>query len=54
MATPESTEKYFKRLAHQEIPEHAVRTLGRTELQVSGIGFGGYRIHHNSIEHAKA
>lgn len=54
MATPECTEKYFQRLVHQRIPGHAVRILGRTGLQISSIGFGGYRIHHNSIEHARA
>ncbi|MCG8608442.1 aldo/keto reductase, partial [bacterium] len=54
MATPESTEGYFKRLAHKNLPSHAIRTLGRTDFQVSGIGFGGYRIHYNSVEHARA
>ncbi len=54
MATPESTEKYFKRLAHKNLPAHAIRTFGRTEFQVSSIGFGGYRVHYNSVEHARA
>lgn len=54
MANPESTEKYFQRLAHKNIPEHSIRELGGTELKVSSIGFGGYRVHHNSIEHARA
>jgi aryl-alcohol dehydrogenase-like predicted oxidoreductase len=54
MATPESTEKYFKRLAHRGLPHHAIRDFGRTELKVSSIGFGGYRVHYNSIEHARA
>ncbi|MFQ5639184.1 MAG: aldo/keto reductase [bacterium] len=54
MATPESTEKYFRRLAHHQIPGHAVRILGRTEFHVSSIGFGGYRVHSNSVEHARA
>ncbi len=54
MANPEATAKYFQRLAHKEIPAHAIRTFGRTEFQVSSIGFGGYRVHYNSIEHARA
>lgn len=54
MANPKSTEKYFRRLAHQAIPQHAIRVFGRTELKVSSIGFGGYRVHYNSIEHARA
>jgi len=54
MATTTGTENYFKRLAHQNIPEQAIRTLGKTGVKVSGIGFGGYRVHHNSVEHAMA
>ncbi|RMD87085.1 MAG: aldo/keto reductase [Calditrichaeota bacterium] len=54
MATPELTEFYFERLAHKGIPEHAIRKLGKTGFRVSAIGFGGYRIHYNSIEHARA
>ena len=54
MATPQGTRNYFKRLEHKEIPPTAVRTLGKTNFQVSSIGFGGYRIHHNSVQHAKA
>jgi aryl-alcohol dehydrogenase-like predicted oxidoreductase len=54
MATPESTEGYFKRLSHKNLSSHATRILGRTEFQVSGIGFGGYRMHYNSVEHARA
>ena len=54
MATPEGTEKYFKRLAHKNIPQHSINVLGETYFQVSRIGFGGYRVNHNSIEHAKA
>jgi aryl-alcohol dehydrogenase-like predicted oxidoreductase len=54
MATPESTENYFKRLAHRNIPEDAIQILGGTGFKVSSIGFGGYRIHYNSIEHARA
>jgi len=51
MATPESTKNYFKRLSHKDIPEHAVRTFGATGFRVSSIGFGGYRINYNSLEH---
>ncbi|MFQ5676826.1 MAG: aldo/keto reductase [bacterium] len=54
MATPEATENYFKRLKHKNIPNHAIRILGKTHLHVASIGFGGYRIHYNSIEHARA
>lgn len=54
MATSESTRNYFKRLAHKRIPEEAVRTFGKTGFQVSCIGFGGYRVYYNSIEHARA
>ena len=54
MSTSEATENYFKRLAHKNIPDHSIRTFGKTGFKVSGIGFGGYRIHHNSIENAKA
>ncbi len=54
MATPEATENYFKRLAHKNIPDHSIRVFGKTGVKVSSIGFGGYRINHNSIENAKA
>ena len=54
MATQEATENYFKRLAHKNIPAHSIRTFGKTGIEVSSMGFGGYRIHHNSIENAKA
>lgn len=54
MATPESTENYFRRLSHKNIPEHAVRTFGATDFRVSSIGFGGYRINYNALEHARA
>lgn len=54
MATAAGTEKYFERLAKKSIPKTSVRTLGQTGFRVGSIGFGGYRIHHNSIEHARA
>ncbi|MFQ5651526.1 MAG: aldo/keto reductase [bacterium] len=54
MATPEGTERYFKRLAHKDLTPEAVRIFGKTGFKVSRIGFGGYRIHHNSTEHARA
>ncbi|RMF63246.1 MAG: aldo/keto reductase, partial [Calditrichaeota bacterium] len=54
MATPEATRNYFKRLAHKEIPVHSIRDFGKTGWQVSSIGFGGYRIRHDSAEHARA
>lgn len=54
MAEPESTEAYFKRLAHKNVDSAAIRPLGKTEFRVSSIGFGGYRIHDNSVEHARA
>jgi len=54
MATSEATENYFKRLAHKNIPANSIRTFGKTGIAVSSIGFGGYRIHRDSIENAKA
>ncbi len=54
MAVQEITEKYFKRLTHISFPDTAIRTLGQTGFQMSNIGFGGYRIQYNSIEHARA
>ncbi len=54
MATPEGTERYFARMVDKKFPEHAIRRFGKTGLQVSSIGFGGYRVHYNSIEHARA
>ncbi len=54
MATQEGTTEYFKRMAHKDIPQHAMRELGKTGFVASSIGFGGYRIFHNSVEQAKA
>ncbi len=54
MATEAGTRQYFKRLQHKGIPAHAVRTLGKTGFRVGSIGFGGYRVHHDSAQHAKA
>ncbi|MFQ5708525.1 MAG: aldo/keto reductase [bacterium] len=54
MATPQATEQYFQRLSHKSLHPDAVGILGKTEFRVSAIGFGGYRIHHNSVEHARA
>ncbi len=54
MATTEGTQAYFEKLGTDRIPQHAIRTFGKTGWRVSGIGFGGYRIHHNSAEHGKA
>jgi len=54
MATPDGTAHYFKRLTHKNIPATSIRTLGKTGFRVSRIGFGGYRVQHHSVEHAKA
>jgi len=54
MATINGTERYFEKLKEKEIPEYAIHTLGKTGLKVNCIGFGGYRIYHNSVEHATA
>ncbi len=54
MATQEATENYFKRLAQKNNPAHSISRFGKTGIEVSSIGFGGYRIHHNSIENAQA
>jgi aryl-alcohol dehydrogenase-like predicted oxidoreductase len=54
MATPEGTHGYFQRLNYKGIPANSIRTLGKTGLKVCGIGFGGYRIHADSGEHARA
>jgi len=52
MATQRATENYFTRI--KSLPASATVTLGKTGFRVCKIGFGGYRIHHNSIEHARA
>ncbi|MFQ5604236.1 MAG: aldo/keto reductase [bacterium] len=54
MAYPEETEKYFNRLTHLNISDHSIRVLEKTEFRIRSIGFGGYRVHYNSIEHARA
>lgn len=54
MATPEGTENYFKRSSGHSFSETCIRTFGNTGLTISAIGFGGYRIHQGSDDHAKA
>lgn len=54
MASPQATENYFKRLRHKGLHADAIRMLGATSFRVAPIGFGGYRVHHNSVEHARA
>lgn len=47
-ATAEGTKRY----SHQgNLPKHAYRTLGRTGLMASTVGFGCYRIHAAIPEH---
>ncbi len=53
MATVEGTEKYFKKF-EGDISTESIRTLGKSGLKVSNIGFGGYRVHFSIKEHAKA
>jgi len=54
MTTQEATQNYFTRLKNKNLQTTSTCLFGKTGFRVSKIGFGGYRIHHNSIEHAKA
>ena len=48
MATPEGTKKYADRFGGSVISEDGFRIFGKTGFTVSKLGFGGYRIHHDS------
>ncbi|MFC1729181.1 aldo/keto reductase [candidate division KSB1 bacterium] len=48
MATPEGTKKYADRFGGSGISEGGFRIFGKTGFTVSKLGFGGYRIHHDS------
>jgi aryl-alcohol dehydrogenase-like predicted oxidoreductase len=52
-ATPQGTRQYFDRLKAKGI-KPAVSTLGDTELTVSRIGFGCYRVHQFEPDHREA
>ncbi|HET7747073.1 MAG TPA: aldo/keto reductase [Vicinamibacteria bacterium] len=50
-ATPDGTARYA---ARQGMPPTGYRPLGRTGLRVSAIGFGGYRVDEDHVEHRDA
>lgn len=52
-ASPSGTRGYFERLKSQG-REVRFATLGSTELAVSRVGFGGYRIHEFDPDHREA
>ncbi|MES2857055.1 MAG: aldo/keto reductase [Bdellovibrionota bacterium] len=52
-ATPQGTRQYFDRLKTKGI-KPAVSALGSTELTVSRIGFGCYRVHQFEPDHREA
>lgn len=53
-ATPAATLGYANRFTSGGFTPDAYRILGRTELTVSAIGFGGYRVDDVRPEHAAA
>ncbi|HVK60806.1 MAG TPA: aldo/keto reductase [Bdellovibrionales bacterium] len=52
-ATPQATRQYFDRLKNKGI-KPATSVLGDTELTVSRIGFGCYRVHQFEPDHREA
>ncbi|RMI17609.1 MAG: aldo/keto reductase [Calditrichaeota bacterium] len=52
-ATPEATRQFAEAFAAR-YPTEAYRSLGRTHLRVSKIGFGTYRCHHQIEVHQQA
>lgn len=52
-ATPKGTKNHFQRLESQN-KKVLYAALGKTDLIVSKIGFGGYRIHEYSSDHRSA
>lgn len=53
-ATPQGTAQYFTRLGLSPTSPQGARRLGRTELLVSSVGFGGYRITDKNLRHREA
>lgn len=52
-ATPAATRAYFQKLKNKDITVPST-TLGSTELVVSRVGFGGYRVHEFDPDHREA
>lgn len=52
-ASPSGTRGYFERIKTKGIPVRS-GLLGATELHVSRVGFGGYRLHEFEPEHREA
>ncbi len=52
-ATPQGTRQYFEKLKAKGISARA-NPLGSTELLVSRVGFGGYRVHEFEPDHRDA
>ena len=52
-ATPSATRAYFERMKANGKTVQS-RTLGGTDLQVSRVGFGAYRVHEFEPEHREA
>src|SRR5262245_55886847 len=50
-ATPERAQLFHQR---SELPTSSIRRLGRTDLKVSRLGFGCYRVDAVTVEHAAA
>jgi aryl-alcohol dehydrogenase-like predicted oxidoreductase len=53
-ATPSGTRSYFERLKTQGLSTPSSSLLGSTELTVSRVGFGGYRINEFDPDHREA
>jgi uncharacterized protein len=53
-ATTEGTSRYQLRMTKGGIPPDAYRSLGRTRLKASALGFGGYRIDEGIEDHEAA
>ena len=54
LATPVSTAAYRDEQLSRGCQSGSYRRLGRTDLHVSLVGFGGYRIHPSVDEHSDA
>lgn len=52
-ATPSGTRSYFEKLKKKGL-NPATSTLGVTDLMVSRVGFGGYRVHEFDPDHREA